>query len=70
MTFLFGWLWFRHRHQTKDLRAFRVFCAAPNLGWLSSFGFFDLSFFMSFFIFVNDYRIKFKAEMNALLWSL
>jgi hypothetical protein len=30
MTFLVGWLRFSHRHQTKDLRASRVFCVAPH----------------------------------------
>jgi hypothetical protein len=30
MTFLFGWLRFSHRNQTKDLRAFRVFCFVPR----------------------------------------
>jgi hypothetical protein len=31
MTFLLGWFWFSRRHQTKDLRAFRVFCLAPAI---------------------------------------
>ena len=30
MTFLLGWLRFHHRHQTKDLRAFRVLYVTKN----------------------------------------
>ncbi|MGB7791653.1 MAG: hypothetical protein WBL39_10600, partial [Terrimicrobiaceae bacterium] len=31
MAFLSGWFWFRHRHQTKHLRAFRVFCTGISV---------------------------------------
>jgi hypothetical protein len=31
MAFPLGWFWFGHRHQTKDLRAFRVFCFPPSI---------------------------------------